>query len=124
MKQSPQGLNEIFLFIKIKTVWDEILSNGGTWSQLLISLVRVQVYTFKGFPGGTSGKKPLASAGGMRDMGSVPGLGGSSGRGHGSPLQCSCLESPMDRGAWRAESVGLQRGGHNGSDLAHTCLHI
>ena len=60
-------------------------------------------------------KKPLASAGGMRDMGSVPGLGGSSGRGHGSPLQCSCLESPMDRGAWQAESVGLQRGGHNGS---------
>ena len=69
-------------------------------------------------------KKPLASAGDMRDVGSVPGLGGSSDRGHGNPLQYSCLESPMDRGAWRAESVGLQRGGHNGSDLAHMCLHI
>ena len=63
MKQSPHGLNEIFLFIKIKTVWDEILSNGGTWSQLLISLVRVQVYTFKGFPGGTSGKEAPCQCG-------------------------------------------------------------
>ena len=57
MKQSPQGLNEIFLFIKIKMVWDESLSNGGTRSQLFISLVCVQMYTLKGFPGGTSGKE-------------------------------------------------------------------
>ena len=35
-------------------------------------------------------------------MGSVPGLGTSSGKGHGNPLQSSCLENPMDRGAWQA----------------------
>ena len=37
-----------------------------------------------------------------RDMGSVPGLGRSPGGEHGNPLQYSCLENPMDRGAWRA----------------------
>ena len=37
-----------------------------------------------------------------RDAGSVPGSGRSSGEGNGHPLQCSCLGSPMDRGAWWA----------------------
>ena len=37
-----------------------------------------------------------------RDMGLIPGLGRSPGGGHGTPLQYSCLENPMDRGAWRA----------------------
>ena len=41
-----------------------------------------------------------ASAGDVRDVGSVPGLGRSPAGGHGNPLQCSCLENPMDRGAW------------------------
>ena len=48
------------------------------------------------------GKNPPASAGDTRDMGSVPGLGRSPGGGHGNPLQYSCLENPMDRGAWQA----------------------
>ena len=43
-----------------------------------------------------------ASAGDIRDVGSVPGLGGSSGGGHGSLLQYSGLENPMDRGAWKS----------------------
>ena len=38
----------------------------------------------------------------MRDMSSIPGLGRSLGGGHGNPLQYSCLENPMDRGAWWA----------------------
>ena len=41
-----------------------------------------------------------ANAGDIRDAGSIPGLGRSSGEGHGNPLQYSCLENPMDRGAW------------------------
>ena len=45
---------------------------------------------------------------------SIPGLGRSLGGGHGNPLQYSCLESPMDRGAWQAtQPMGLQRIGHN-----------
>ena len=50
--------------------------------------------------GGTSGKEPLANARDIRDMGSIPGLGRSPGEGHGNLFQYSCLENPMDRGAW------------------------
>ena len=51
-----------------------------------------------GLPGGSDGKE---SACNERDLGLISGLGRSSGRGHGNPLQYSCLENPMDRGAWR-----------------------
>ena len=47
-------------------------------------------------------KNPLANAGDARDTGSIPGSGRSLGGGNGNPLQYSCLESPMDRGAWSA----------------------
>ena len=43
-----------------------------------------------------------ANAGDVRDAGSIPGLGRSPGGGHGNPLQYSCLENSMDRGAWQA----------------------
>ena len=45
-------------------------------------------------------KNQTANAGNLRDMGSVPGSRTSPGRGHGNPLEYSCLENPMDRGAW------------------------
>ena len=54
------------------------------------------------FPGGTVVKNPPASAGDARDVGSIPGLGRSLGGGNGSPLLYSCLEGPMDKGAWWA----------------------
>ena len=47
-------------------------------------------------------KNSPAKAGDIRDMGSVPGSGRSSGGGHGNPLQYSCLENPIVRGAWQA----------------------
>ena len=47
-------------------------------------------------------KNPPANAGDLRDMGLIPGLGRSPGGGHGSPLQYSHLETPIDRGAWWA----------------------
>ena len=49
--------------------------------------------------GGTVIKNPPASAGDTGDTGSIPGSGRSPGEGNGNPLQCSCLEDPMDRGA-------------------------
>ena len=54
-------------------------------------------------------KNPPANAGDLRDTGSIPGLGGSPGGGHGNPLQCSCLEDPVDRGARRARSMRSHR---------------
>ena len=47
-------------------------------------------------------KNPPANAGDVRNMGSIPGWGRSPGGGHGNPLQYSCLENPMGRGAWWA----------------------
>jgi len=47
-------------------------------------------------------KNPPADAGDIRDAGSIHGSERSPGGGHGNPLQYSCLENPMDRGAWRA----------------------
>ena len=47
-------------------------------------------------------KNLTASAGDLRDVGLIPGLGRSPGEGNGNPLQYSCLENSMDRGAWRA----------------------
>ena len=54
-----------------------------------------------------------ANAGDVRNMDSMPGLGRSLGGGHGNPLQYSCLENPMDRGALWATVQGSQRAGHN-----------
>ena len=51
----------------------------------------------RSFPGGSDGKASAYNAG---DLGSIPGLGRSPGEGNGNPLQSSCLENPMDGGAW------------------------
>ena len=47
-------------------------------------------------------KNPPANAEDLRDVGSIPGSGRSPQGGNSNPLQCSCLENPMDRGAWQA----------------------
>ena len=58
------------------------------------------------FPCSSDNKESACNAG---DMGSIPGSGRSPGEGHGNPLQCSCLENPMDRGAWQAKVHGVAR---------------
>ena len=55
-----------------------------------------------GFPGGTSSKELPATHRDLRDVGLIPESGKSPRGDHGNPLQYSCLENPMDRGAWRA----------------------
>ena len=52
-------------------------------------------------------KNPTANTGDVRDMGLIPALGRSPGGGHDNPLQYSCLENPMDRGAWWASIHGV-----------------
>ena len=54
-------------------------------------------------------KNPPANAGDVRDVGLIPGLGRSPGGDHGNPLQYSCLENPMDRGAWWAAVHGVAK---------------
>ena len=54
-------------------------------------------------------ENPPTNAGDLRDVGSIPGLGRSLGEGHGNPFQYSCLENPMDRGAWWAIVYGVAK---------------
>ena len=54
-------------------------------------------------------KNPLANVRDSRDMGLIPGLGRSPAGGNGNPLQDSCLENPMDRGAWWAAVHGVAK---------------
>ena len=63
-------------------------------------------FSEQGFPGGSDVKESACNA---RDLGSIPGLGRSPGGGHGNPLCYSCLENPMDRGAWRATVHGVAK---------------
>ena len=59
-----------------------------------------------GFPGGPDSKESACNVG---DLGLIPGLGRSPGGEHGNPLQYSCLENPMDRGAWRTTVQGAHK---------------
>ena len=59
---------------------------------------------YMGFPGGSVGKESASKGG---DLGSIPGLGRSLGKGNGNQLQYSNLENSMDRGAWQATVHGV-----------------
>ena len=80
------------------------------------------------FPGGSEVKVSACSAG---DPGSIPGLGKSPGEGNGNPLRYSCLENPMDGGAWWATAHGVAKSWTRLSDFTcpprcnnPECLHI
>ena len=62
-----------------------------------------------GFPGGSDGKEPACSV--ETGWSSISGLGRSPGEGHVYPLQYSCLENSMDRGAWQATVHGIAESG-------------
>ena len=61
-------------------------------------------------PLGSDGKESACNAG---DPDSIPGFGRSLGEGNDNPLQYSCLENSMDRGAWGLQSMGSQKVGHS-----------
>jgi len=61
---------------------------------------------FEGFLGGSEGKGSVCNVG---DPDLIPGLGKPPGEGHGNPLQFSCLENPMDRGAWQPTIHGVAK---------------
>ena len=62
-----------------------------------------------GFPGGTSGKEPACQCRRGKRWGFNPCVGKIPAGGTGNPLQCSCLENPMDRGAWQATIHGAAK---------------
>ena len=69
--------------------------------------VCVSMYIYQGFPGGSDGKELTCNAGDTENPGSIPGLGRSPREGNDSQLQYSCLEIPIDRGAWQAAVHGV-----------------
>ena len=69
------------------------MTNEPLWWGMLI----MGGYTCVNFPSVLDGEASVYNVG---DLGLIPGLGGSPGEGNGNPLQYSCLENPMDRGAW------------------------
>ena len=78
-------------------------------------------YQQSAFPGGSDGKASAYNAG---DLGSIPGLGRSPGEGNGNPLQYSCLENPMDGGAWLATVHGVAKSRTRLSDFTVVMLSI
>ena len=72
-----------------------------------------------GFPGGSDGKESACNVG---DLGLIPGSGRFPGEGNDNPLQYSCLENPMDRGAWWASGHGIAKSQTQLSD-SHTHTH-
>jgi len=71
----------------------------------------LQYIAIIGFPWWLRGKESTCNAGDTGDDGSILVWGGSLGGGHGNPLRYSCLENPMDRGAWRAAVPGVTKSG-------------
>ena len=76
-----------------QTLLKNLRSGQGKRKRVGEALVR----STAGFPGGSDGKTSACNVG---DQSSIPGLGRSPGEGNGNPLQCSCMENPMDGGAW------------------------
>ena len=72
-------------------------------SLYVIYVMHLNTYVYMvqlgGFPGDANGKEPACQCRGYKRCGSIPGLGRSPGGGHSNPLQYSCLENPVDRGA-------------------------
>ena len=85
------------------TQWCSVVP-GITKSQTWLSDWTTTATAYLSFPGGSVLKNPPANAG---DVGSIPSLGRSLGEGDGNPLQHSCLENPMDKGAWQATVHGI-----------------
>ena len=73
-----------------------------------------------GFPGGSVVKNLPAHA---ADTSSIPRSGRSPGGGHGNPLQCSCLENPMEREAWRASVHGNHKRARHDLETKQQCLY-
>ena len=87
---------------------DELILGGFNYLGFLCS-----------FPGGSDGKE---SACNMGNLGLIPWLGISPGEGNGNPLQYSCLESPMDGGAWQATVHGVIKSWTRLSDFTFLCF--
>ena len=103
------------IVVRVGTLVPEFRGNTCNFSTLRImfsvgllymAFTMLRYIPFKGFPSGLDSKESACSAG---DASLIPGSGRSSLEWNGNPLQYSCLENPMDRGAWQATVHGLTK---------------
>ena len=83
-----------------------------------MSHIYIYIYSF---PGGSEDKASACNTG---DPGLIPGSGRSPGEGNGNPFQYSCLENPMDRGAWQATVHRVAKSWTQLSDFTHTYIRF
>ena len=101
MAQVPGSFASVLLFLLVPKALDK--KRSKVWYDLLdYWILKNSCEPVLGFPGGSDGKETACSAG---NPVSISGLGRSPGEGNGNPLQYSCLENPMDRRAWQANSL-------------------
>ena len=98
------NIGHLHFHIKTYLFWKYIFL---VWMKIIIYFLQgnIRKYcAYMGLPGGSDSKE---SASNGWDLGLIPGPGRSLGEGNGNPLQYSCLENSMDRGAWRAAARGV-----------------
>ena len=103
----------------VSSVWRPFKVDFCGCKSILTCWLMKDTYTSLGFSGGSVVKNLPAKAG---DTGFIPGLGRSPGDGNGSPLQYSCLENPINRGAWRATVHGVTKSRTQLSTC--TCIYL
>ena len=96
---------EVHQLICLSKAWHQ-MQLVACYSMIGFWWVCKQLIYYGDFPGGSDGKESACNEG---DLGLIPGLGKSPGEGIGFPVQYSCLENAMDRGAWWATVLGASK---------------
>ena len=96
-----QGNEDLKKWLNLSFFMLSVMKNGKSWKDMIGQRVWAK-YSKLRLPRWLSDKESTCSAGDTGDVGSIPGLGRSSGGGNSNPLQYSCLENPVDREAWWA----------------------
>ena len=112
---NKNGIKVMHLVPKSKTFYAHLFMQKHKVHIILFSWR--PIFQLKGFPGGSVGKESACKAG---DQGSIPGSGRSPEEGNGNPLEYSCLENSIDRGAWWATVHGVTKSQTRLSDFTFT----
>ena len=110
------SLSELWELVMDREAWRAAIHGVANSRTRLSDWTELNLTFPGGFPSGSESKESACSAG---DLNSIPWLGRSPGKGNGNPLQYSCLENPMDRGAWQATAHGVAKS-HNWATNTHT----